>query len=148
MIRSALLTLLVLAASSVAAQEVATGLRPQPEQELISWEPDDLPVHQVSLAQGKSLVFPLTNVSLALVRMYQKKISPNSVLHRCPFKTSCSAFAYESIQANGIIKGLVMFIDRYYFRENPGTPFQYPLHEGQQGILKLNDDFYLWQGQR
>ncbi len=108
-----------------------------------SWEPDDLRNNDILYQAPKSLVFPLSSISLSLIHIYQKKISPNSTTHRCPYKISCSNFAYKSISRKGFFPGILMFIDRYYYRENPGIPYLYPLYENEEGVLKLNDDFYL-----
>ncbi len=111
--------------------------------EINSWEPDDLENDEALYQESKGLVSPISSLSLSLIRMYQKRISPNSTMHRCPYKTSCSNFAYQSISAKGLFGGILLFIDRYYYRENPSVPYNYPLYENAQGILKLNDDYYL-----
>lgn len=108
-----------------------------------NWEPDDLENSETLYREPKGLASPISSFSLFLIRIYQKRISTNSTMHRCPYKTSCSNFAYRSISDRGFWIGMLMFIDRYYYRENPGSPFNYPLYENMEGILKLNDDYYL-----
>lgn len=111
--------------------------------EIDSWEPDDLEHDEALDQKTKGLVSPIGPFSLSLIRIYQKRVSPNSTMHRCPYKTSCSNFAYQSISENGLLLGILLFIDRYYYRENPSVPYNYPLYENAEGILKLNDDYYL-----
>ena len=41
---------------------------------------------------------------LSLIRFYQRSISPNTPAS-CRFRPTCSAYAYESIQKYGAIKG-------------------------------------------
>ena len=108
-----------------------------------SWEPDDLEKNESLNREPKGLIFPLKSFSLSLIQIYQKRISTNSTIHRCPYKTTCSNFAYQSISDNVFWVGMLLFIDRYYFRENPGAPYNYPLYENAEGILRLNDDYYL-----
>ncbi len=107
-----------------------------------SWEPDDLESDEVLWKESKNLISPFSSFSISLIRIYQKKISPNSTIHRCPYKTSCSNFAYRCILERGFFVGILLFIDRYYYRENSGVPYRYPLYEDKEGILKLNDDYY------
>jgi hypothetical protein len=47
-----------------------------------------------------------------------KNTSSQKKLYRCPSYPSCSTFALYSIQKYGLIKGLLMGMDRLYFREN------------------------------
>lgn len=111
--------------------------------EIDSWEPDDLENDEALYQESNGLVFPISSFSLSLIRIYQKRISSNSTIERCPYKTSCSSFAYQSISEKGVFIGILLFLDRYYYRENPSIPYNYPLYETEEGILKLNDDFYL-----
>ena len=111
--------------------------------EIDSWEPDDLENDEALYQESKGLVFPISSFSLSLIRIYQKGVSPNSTMERCPYKTSCSNFTYQSISEKGVFIGILLFLDRYYYRENPSIPYNYPLYENEEGILKLNDDFYL-----
>ena len=41
---------------------------------------------------------------LALIRFYQKRISPNTA-PKCRFTPTCSAYAYEAINKYGALKG-------------------------------------------
>ncbi len=108
-----------------------------------SWEPDDLDKEEALYDKPKGLNSPVGSVTLSLIRVYQKRISPKSTMNRCPFKTSCSNFAFQSISRQGFLVGMLLFIDRYYYRENISAPYNYPLYENEEGVLKLNDDYYL-----
>ena len=126
------------------AQEIESNTQNTMEyMEKDSWEPDDLDINEALHDRPKGLVFPVTFLGLSLIHIYQKKISPNSTMARCPFKTSCSHFAYQSISDKGFLVGSLLFLDRYYYRENPSTPYNYPFYENDRGVLKINDDFYL-----
>ena len=46
----------------------------------------------------------MKKVLLAMIRFYQRKISPNSP-PRCKFYPTCSAYAYQAITKYGAIKG-------------------------------------------
>ena len=111
--------------------------------EVESWEPDDLYEDEALDKRVEGLVSPFTQISLSLIRFYQKQISPNSISGRCPYKISCSNFAYRSISERGFLIGILLFVDRFYYRENSGTRYYYPLFENTEGVLKLEDDFYL-----
>ena len=46
----------------------------------------------------------MKRIFLALIRFYQRHISPNCP-PRCRFRPTCSAYAYEAIQKYGALKG-------------------------------------------
>lgn len=69
---------------------------------------------------------PLSIVIDGAVTFYQKKISSKSV-SRCPFHISCSNFLINSINENGTVVGLALFIDRYFYRENASISKHYPI---------------------
>ena len=54
----------------------------------------------------------MKRVFLALIRFYQKRISPNCP-PRCRFTPTCSAYAYEAIQKYGAIKGGWLALRRF-----------------------------------
>lgn len=83
----------------------------------------------------------LKEIAEGLISIYQREISPHSI-SRCPFSISCSAFAKQAIDRYGLL-GLAKFIDRYYYRENREALVHYRLVEKSQGILKLDDSFFL-----
>jgi len=63
-----------------------------------------------SYRMGEILISPL-------VHLYQEKINPKTI-SRCPFEVSCSNYLLMSIKNEGGIKGLALFLDRYFIREN------------------------------
>jgi len=46
-------------------------------------------------------------VALALIRLYQRTLSPLLGAH-CRFHPTCSAYAAEAISRHGLLKGLLM----------------------------------------
>lgn len=46
----------------------------------------------------------MKRILLALIRFYQRSISPNST-PKCRFTPTCSAYAYEAITKYGALKG-------------------------------------------
>ena len=55
----------------------------------------------------------MKRVFLALIRFYQKRISPNCS-PRCRFTPTCSAYAYEAIQKYGACKGGWLALRRFF----------------------------------
>ena len=47
----------------------------------------------------------MKKVALALIRFYQKKISPNTP-SSCRYTPSCSQYTYEAIERFGVIQGV------------------------------------------
>jgi len=76
-----------------------------------------------------------------LIDFYQKNISVKSI-ERCPFKTSCSNFARHVFERYGIIKGMMLFIDRYYFREHKYS-YRYYIKIIKDDKILLDDDLFL-----
>jgi len=123
--------------------DVSSGQGIAPYAETSSWEFDDIiPVSKRIEKSKIDSIASLLTPSLALIHFYQKKISVHSI-SRCPFKTSCSHFAYQAIKTRGFVIGLAFFIDRYFYRENIDAYLKYAFYQTNRGILKLNDDFYL-----
>ena len=54
----------------------------------------------------------MKRIFLALIRFYQRQISPNSP-PRCRFQPTCSAYAYEAIQKYGALKGGWLALKRF-----------------------------------
>jgi len=63
-------------------------------------------------------------VLLALIRVYQKLISPVIAANSCRFYPSCSHYGYQAIYRYGVIKGSGMAIWRV-LRCNPFNPGGY-----------------------
>ena len=105
-----------------------------------AWEVMDKTPSRTEHIQQESLLVLLVNKA---INFYQSDISTQSV-SRCPFKTSCSNFAKIAVSRYGIF-GLAMFIDRYYYRENIESFRHYRLVKNNNGVLKLDDDMFLYQ---
>lgn len=82
---------------------------------------------------------PFRELSLALVERYQETAAPISVA-RCPFALSCSALAHQALHEEGLPVALIRFVDRFFFRENAGTPDHYTLRRAPGGRLLLDDE--------
>lgn len=77
-----------------------------------------------------------------LINAYRENSSKVSI-HRCLFHISCSHFAEKAINRYGLFFGSVVFIDRYFFRENSNSRQNYPLIGEFDGAFKLDDDFFV-----
>jgi uncharacterized protein len=75
----------------------------------------DLPVTLWNLPR-----FPL----LALIRVYQKVVSPTLPPDTCRFYPSCSHYGYQAIYKHGALKGFVLTAWRV-LRCNPWNPGGY-----------------------
>ncbi|MBN1410261.1 MAG: membrane protein insertion efficiency factor YidD [Spirochaetales bacterium] len=115
---------------------------PFPVSEPEGWEPDE--VEQKTVLRKDESIEKDLNESLAVsfIRFYQENINPNSIT-RCPFYISCSNFALQAIQKYGFIPGVILFIDRIYYRENSEAFKHYPKKRNDEFYLKLNDSFFL-----
>jgi putative membrane protein insertion efficiency factor len=60
-------------------------------------------------------------ILLALIRLYQRLISPSLPADTCRFYPSCSHYGYQAIYKYGAIKGGWMAVKRV-FRCNPFNP--------------------------
>ena len=63
-------------------------------------------------------------IILALIRFYQKIISPGIPGNTCRFYPSCSHYGYQAVYKYGAIKGIIMSIYRV-LRCNPFNPGGY-----------------------
>jgi putative component of membrane protein insertase Oxa1/YidC/SpoIIIJ protein YidD len=86
---------------------------------------------------GPSGFSPAADVLLPLIGVYREHIGPASI-RRCPFAVSCSAFARDAIERHGLF-GLLLFFDRYLFRENPDAWRHYGVVRVEDGTLRLDD---------
>lgn len=107
--------------------------------EFLPWEAEDLNIEK-KIDKNTSVEEVILNPIISLIELYQEKISSNSI-HRCPFLISCSNYAKLSFKKHGI-KGLFIFLDRHFFRENKQA---YNIYKKvlSKGVLKLDDSFYL-----
>ena len=112
--------------------------------ETSAWEPEDLkPTYSTLDTSDEYIKSPGILFANKLIKLYQHKISTNSI-SRCPFYISCSNYAYLSINKYGLLKGICLFIDRHFYRENLYCFYYYGLREIEAGILKVDDSFYLF----
>jgi len=79
----------------------------------------------------------------ASINIYQEKQSDKSI-HRCAFYTSCSLFLTKAIKLHGFPVGILMFFDRYFFRENKQSFSLYSLKKRSDGVYKLDDEYFLY----
>ncbi len=61
---------------------------------------------------------------LALIRAYQRVVSPSLPANTCRFYPSCSHYGYQAVYKYGALKGAVMAVARV-FRCNPFNPGGY-----------------------
>jgi len=123
--------------------QVIAAQADSPEPELTAWESEDIEQGEEEELPSAPAFSPLRSLELYFIRYYQKKISVNTI-SRCPFHVSCSNYAYQAIEKYGPYIGICIFIDRTFYRENPGAYFYYPLKENQEGSLKLDDSKYFY----
>jgi len=81
---------------------------------------------------------PLADLALAGIDHYRAVIGPRSVA-RCPFVCTCSAFASAAIRRYGFWPGLVLFVDRFFFRENRQVVQHYEAMVAEDGRLRFSD---------
>lgn len=108
--------------------------------EISAWEPED-----IILPATRSFPRPSLRHLVAdrMLQFYQKKIRPNSI-DRCPFYIRCSDYARQAIEKYGLVLGISVAIDRYFYRENSGRIQHYDLRKSRNRVLKLDDSFFLY----
>ena len=72
---------------------------------------------------------PPARLALALIRAYQRVISP-ALPRRCKYHPTCSAYAVQAIERFGILRGLVLAVWRV-LRCNPFSHGGYDPPEAQ-----------------
>jgi putative component of membrane protein insertase Oxa1/YidC/SpoIIIJ protein YidD len=63
--------------------------------------------------------------------------------NRCIFHVSCSHFLEQAVSERGVLLGIVMFIDRNMYRENLQAYGMYETLYRPDGVLEVDDGFYL-----
>jgi putative component of membrane protein insertase Oxa1/YidC/SpoIIIJ protein YidD len=76
---------------------------------------------------------------LGWIGYYQRHIAVNSV-QRCPFALSCSRYAQDRIGRLGLY-GVLLFIDRYFYRETVFARQTYPYTVRPDGTMALDDGY-------
>ena len=99
------------------------------------FEPDDVVAELPS--EEAPRYRPVTDALLAIVELYREEIGPRSI-RRCPFVVSCSTLAKEEIDKNGLY-GLLVFLDRFFYRENIDAHRHYLSRRSADGALLLDD---------
>ena len=123
---------LVSAAMAFVALPASAQLRePEP------WEPDLAPPAAISTTPAPGF-HPVTDVARAAIRFYQTDIGSRSVA-RCPYAVSCSRFAANAIEQDGLLLGLLSFVDRFFFRENAAALQHYGWARTADGQTRLDD---------
>ena len=79
-----------------------------------------------------------TDLFQAQVCAYRDNSARTSVA-RCIFHVSCSHFAEKAFSRYGFIGGGVVFIDRYFYRENDAARNFYPMIGEADGTFRLDD---------
>ncbi len=82
--------------------------------------PNEPRLRDLPVTLGNLPSFPL----LALIRLYQKVVSPSLPSDTCRFYPSCSHYGYQAIYKHGAIKGTGLAIWRV-LRCNPWNPGGY-----------------------
>lgn len=81
---------------------------------------------------------PVTELASAAIRFYQTDIGSRSV-PRCQFALSCSRQAQAAIADEGLLIGLMRFVDRFFFRENSAAIHHYRWVRTEGGNTRLDD---------
>lgn len=63
----------------------------------------------------------MVGIVIAIIGVYQKMVSP-ALGRNCRFSPSCSSYAIEAMAAHGLVRGLVLSVQR--------LGRCHPLHEG------------------
>lgn len=111
---------------------IASGIAFGPEEEKKS-------INKIEIEEFPTLVSgsPLNIIFYGPVRFYQKYLSKMRVAH-CPSYPSCSRFAIASFKKYGFFFGLLMTVDRMFYRENSSMYSYYPYIKVNGGY-RFND---------
>jgi hypothetical protein len=113
----------------------AAGRDAEPADE--PWEPA-LAATSPPAAVAPSGFAPLADLALAAIDHYRVAIGPKSIA-RCPYLCTCSAFARRAIEVHGFVLGLVLFVDRFFYRENRQLVQHYEPVIGDDGRMRWSD---------
>jgi hypothetical protein len=80
----------------------------------------------------------LGDVFEGLVTAYRKNEAATTI-RRCSFQVTCSLFAEKAVSRYGFVIGGVLFVDRYFYRENQDSRNHYPLIGEPDGTYRLDD---------
>jgi putative component of membrane protein insertase Oxa1/YidC/SpoIIIJ protein YidD len=112
--------------------------------EVVPWECEDIVPIYCSQESNSNYERRLGVLATdALIGLYRRKVAPHSIA-RCPFYISCSNYAQQAIRRYGLGIGLCYFIDRHFYREHIFAYRLYEMREAAEGVLKLDDSYYLY----
>jgi hypothetical protein len=77
-----------------------------------------------------------------LVSQYRSNKVDTSI-HRCLFDVSCSHLAEVALKKRGILVGTLVFVDRYFYRENNQARELYPMVANKEGLYHFSDQFFV-----
>ena len=127
--------LLLLAGAPRAAQRAA-GPSAEPADD--PWEPELASAIAPGAPAEPEGFAPFADLALAAIAHYRAAIGPKSIA-RCPFLCTCSAFARQAIETHGLVVGLVLFVDRFFYRENRQLVQHYDPVVGDDGRIHWSD---------
>jgi hypothetical protein len=122
---------IILAAVSFAAAQA--GGDPPGEKEFWGWESGTantlppFPKPQPKVEGSHSQLLPL-----AVINFYKSHITDLISTH-CPSYPSCSSYGKQCIERHGFL-GILMTIDRLYYRENNAMQYYYKLVDSPKGF--------------
>jgi len=119
----------------VAVLGAATPSLPWVSADDAPWDFDQPAVAAPSPAEPATLA---GDIFRGLVLAYREN-GTNVSIHRCIFHVSCSHFAERALSKYGVVEGGIMFIDRYFYRENQAAKAFYPLAGESDGTYRLDD---------
>ncbi|HEU4535976.1 MAG TPA: membrane protein insertion efficiency factor YidD [Polyangiaceae bacterium] len=127
---------LALAAAAALAAAPARAEPPRDE----PWEPEPASAREAPPPAPPAPSYrPLADLALWAIGRYQRDIGPTSIA-RCRFARSCSRFAARAIDEEGALVGLLLFWDRFFYRENDDAFRQYRWVRTPGGAVRLDDE--------
>jgi len=84
-----------------------------------------------ALAGGEKEV--VSSFPLRVIEWYQHRISPFSS-PRCLFYPTCSEFTKQAVSRYGFFFGILMSVDRLFYREGKSSLEYYPLYKPEQEL--------------
>jgi hypothetical protein len=107
-----------------------------------AWEPGE---GKINLLRPQEVVRAPSSlpdmILLPAISLYRSSLSGRSV-SRCPFEISCSRFASMAIERHGFL-GYLIFMDRYFYRENAAAFSLYTRKSTPNNTIKLDDKIFL-----
>jgi putative component of membrane protein insertase Oxa1/YidC/SpoIIIJ protein YidD len=116
----------------------ALGIASAPAWAEEPWEPDPTGTITSPPAPRAPGYRPMADAALAAIELYRTEIGTQSIA-RCEFATSCSQFAHDAIDRRGFLVGMIVFIDRFFFRENQAAYDHYDWVLTPGGRIRLDD---------